>query len=589
MKKELLIVNAVAMQSVATGDYVYRVEQPAAALGKLPETAVITVSTISPFFGKLCLQADVLVLHLLTEEDLLPVIEERKRRGLATVFEMSDNILAPHPGVGRRGWFSDPLHTASALQYAGLADAMQVTGEGLKKMFGFLNPHTAVLENQVARLGAPRAAGSGRVRIGWAGSVGHTEDLFSFREAVAAAMAENPALEFAFMGNAGQFEQLFSRLPGGRASYRPAGALSDYLEFLDGLDAGIAPLLETPYNLCRSDVKFIEYASRGAVPVLSSILPYQIHGRHCENALLFSTPGELASILEVLARDSGLRQKISLGAFDYASRNRMEDQHARPRREFYAGLRCAEVPRDLSGVPLAACEGSRSFNVTRTEAELLLIRGIEAEAQGDAQTARDIYAEAERAAEGYYLPAFRLGHSLAREGSPEAAGHFERAARKNPRSIRSLRCLGDALRDRDREAAVAAYRSALNVSAAHAPSFEAIASLCEKEGEWERAAELYQCALRANPYSSRAALGIGNICRRTGLSGEANKFFEAAAEMAPNFQEAQIAYAEFLAGTGKEKEAVPYCIRGLEIDPSWEPAVSLAERILDKNDGKKLK
>ena len=59
--------------------------------------------------------------------------------------------------------------------------------------------------------------------------------------------------------------------------------------------------------------------------------------------------------------------------------------------------------------------------------------------------------------------------------------------------------------------------------------------------------------------------------------------------MAPNFQEAQIAYAEFLAGTGKEKEAVPYCIRGLEIDPSWEPAVSLAERILDKNDGKKLK
>ncbi len=52
----LLIVNAVAMQTSGVGDYVYRVEQPSIAMGNIPGVTVINVSTISPYFEVLCMQ-----------------------------------------------------------------------------------------------------------------------------------------------------------------------------------------------------------------------------------------------------------------------------------------------------------------------------------------------------------------------------------------------------------------------------------------------------------------------------------------------------------------------------------------------------
>ena len=78
----LTIVNAVAMMAHTVGDYIYRVEQPSIALGKTGKAAVITVSTISPWFETLCMSADILILHLLSEHDILPIIEKGKRHGV---------------------------------------------------------------------------------------------------------------------------------------------------------------------------------------------------------------------------------------------------------------------------------------------------------------------------------------------------------------------------------------------------------------------------------------------------------------------------------------------------------------------------
>lgn len=167
MEDDILIVNAVAMQTPAIGDYLYRVEQPSIAMGKIPGVTVITVSTISPHFEALCLRADVLILHLLTEHDLLPIVEERKRRGLATVYEISDNFVADQPGVGIRGWFRDPLNRAQAFQLITMADAVQVTGVGLLGKYRFLNDNVVVFENQICEIGVMRTEESCPIVIGW--------------------------------------------------------------------------------------------------------------------------------------------------------------------------------------------------------------------------------------------------------------------------------------------------------------------------------------------------------------------------------------------------------------------------------------
>lgn len=52
--------------------------------------------------------------------------------------------------------------------------------------------------------------------------------------------------------------------------------VDEYWTTLAGLklDIGCAPLLDTPFNRCKSAVKFYDYATAGAVTVASNILPY---------------------------------------------------------------------------------------------------------------------------------------------------------------------------------------------------------------------------------------------------------------------------------------------------------------------------
>ena len=62
--------------------------------------------------------------------------------------------------------------------------------------------------------------------------------------------------------------------------------LDHYRSWLNSLHIGLAPLLPTDYNRCRSDVKFLDYAAAGAVAMLQNEAPYQA-GLRCNG---FSEP-----------------------------------------------------------------------------------------------------------------------------------------------------------------------------------------------------------------------------------------------------------------------------------------------------------
>ena len=71
-----------------------------------------------------------------------------------------------------------------------------------------------------------------------------------------------------------RFEALWSHWDQDRVSFTSGGDLSSYLTFLSTLTIGVAPLRDTEFNRCRSDVKFLEYASQGVVSVLADLPPY---------------------------------------------------------------------------------------------------------------------------------------------------------------------------------------------------------------------------------------------------------------------------------------------------------------------------
>jgi len=119
---------------------------------------------------------------------------------------------------------------------------------------------------------------------------------------------------------------------------------------------GLAPLEDTDFNRCRSDVKFVEYASCFVAPVLADAAPYRAHARHGDNALLFKDNHELLAILEGLHADLAAARALAERAFDYATTKRLAADHVGKRAHFYQNLLKFE-PFVLETPTLPDCAG----------------------------------------------------------------------------------------------------------------------------------------------------------------------------------------------------------------------------------------
>jgi len=568
-RSKMLIVNAVAMLTRKSGDYIYRVEQPSIAMGNTGKATVITASTISPWFESLCLAADILIVHLLSEHDLLPILVERKSRRLPVIYELSDNIVAPHTGVGIKGWFSDPLNLALSFQYLRMADAVQVTGPGLEERFKFGNPRTIIFANQIDSMGSLARPDSRRITIGWAGSTGHLRDVESTIAIVGQVMRRHLNVDFALMADKEIYRLWAAALPAGRIRYTPPGTLAAYLDFLQTIDIGLAPLLDNPYNHCRSDVKFLEYASRGVVPVLSHITPYLDSAQPGETAFLYRSPQELGPLLTRLIADAGLRDRIRRAAYAYVNEHRREERHADERLTFYEGLldiyaRPGDMPPDLPRQRRGS--GTGYFELTPSRAETHLLQGIVKDAEGFLMDARMEYKQAAAENPRYYLPWFWLGYSSLRHGDTDACQWLDEAIKRNPNALRARLLKAKCRQDQEPAQALDDLFAMTKRWPDYAPAALTMGELLERHSVHDEALHWYNHALDINPFCSPAALGMGRIYERQGDNHQAGRGFGAAADLAPPWAEAQYFMARWCLSQNDLDMAAEYCRRTILAD-----------------------
>ncbi|MFH1673051.1 MAG: tetratricopeptide repeat protein [Pseudomonadota bacterium] len=566
---QFLIVQLSASCNTGIGDYVYRIGQPAEAMGKLPGVMVINLTNICPFLKEICLRADILVLHLIGEQDMLPIVAERKRRGLATVYEISDNFLAFPPWVTIKRWFDDPLNLATTFQLIRLSDAIQGVSEILLDQFSFLHECRMVFENQIMELGSVQKTSKEEVTIGWAGSLGHTEDIKWMAPVIQDICQRHSNVKFAFMGNRRQYEQVFGSVANNRFIYREPGDLPDYYDFLDGLDIGLGPLIDTPYNVCRSDVKFIEYASRGVVPVVANVGPYKKHARHGENAFLFEEPESLRNVLATLITDESLRQSVKARAYDYVKNERREEAHAVERVSWYKTIAKNRASGPVDGTLFErCCEGTEAYYVKQTAAEKKIIQGAYLQSEGRLKEARAIWLDASRDLPGYYFPLFCIANSLMQEDKAKAMENIRLALAINPESLRLRLLLGETLKKEDATAAFEEFEKTLRIFPDFAPAWKEIGLLEKEQGNLEEAAKLINKALEVNPFYAVAASELGKIYLTQKKRDLAVEAFRVAANLLPENLDYQRSVIEALIEAGNFDEAVQECLDYLERYPS---------------------
>ncbi|RIL07785.1 MAG: hypothetical protein DCC75_09730 [Proteobacteria bacterium] len=322
-----------------TGDSMHRMRWPAAELSKqMPEWCVVNLDAHAKERYEWGLSADLLVLFQSMDLDMLPVIAKRREQGRATLVEYNDNFYEPPAWSPVAGDWQSPLLWQSYELFMEEADGIIVTGIGLYELFKkkrFSNLH--ILRNHFPYTPEPFEKlwpKSGEIRIGWAGSLGHMADLLALLPSMRALIETHKQIKFCLMGN--ESIPSFLHMPQERVEFRKWGSMDEYFSFLKSLHIGIVPQLATPYNDCRSDIKAVEYAGCGVLPLLQERLPYQEFIRE-SGSPSFSSWQELDRLLAGFAGDPESACQKAKQIYEYVRTNRLLSEDSE-RCDLYSSL-----------------------------------------------------------------------------------------------------------------------------------------------------------------------------------------------------------------------------------------------------------
>ncbi|MCW5731176.1 MAG: glycosyltransferase [Alphaproteobacteria bacterium] len=301
-----------------------RVRQPMEFLASYPGIEVVRESfrEIAPRqrpegMGKICILQRI----ILNRDWGAKLVRELRRAGYLLVAE----------------WDDDPDHWPSIAENGHLAlkgvHALQVSTPALAEKVAAFNPEVAVFANQIASLPPPRAARAEGPVTFFFGAMNRERDWAPYMSTLNQVLRGRTDVAVQVVHD----QRFFDALETEARTFTPNCPTEEYYRLLGQSDISFMPLADTPFNRLKSDLKFIEAASRGAVALASPVV-YQdtiVDGR---TGLIFRDAGELREKLTALIEQAELRRSIAAGAASYVREHRMLSQHAPLRLKWYRTL-----------------------------------------------------------------------------------------------------------------------------------------------------------------------------------------------------------------------------------------------------------
>ncbi|MES2498106.1 MAG: methyltransferase [Pseudomonadota bacterium] len=224
-----------------------------------------------------------------------------------------------------------PPERARWLHIAG-AHAVQTSTEPLAVAFREHNPEVRAFANAAFTLPPlpVRSAGPRRVFYG-------ALNRGAFSGALAASLAPAIAAHPDTLFHVVHDRPFFDALPTDRKQFSPALDYQRYLEAIDGCDIALLPLAGEDFELFKSDLKYVECASRGAA-VIASPAVYRDSVVDGRTGLIAPALEDWAPALDRLLGDDGLRDGLARNAWDDVRDHRMFAAQVRARAGWYRHL-----------------------------------------------------------------------------------------------------------------------------------------------------------------------------------------------------------------------------------------------------------
>jgi glycosyltransferase involved in cell wall biosynthesis len=263
-----------------------------------------------------------------------------RRAGARLIYALDDNFL--DMSEERKDWHptDDQLWVTRFLLQE--ADGVVVTTPLLKERLAHFNPTIMVVPNALDErlLPAGKTAAhelwqrirtgrfivpsdsAGHSVVGYMGTLTHDDDLLMIVPALRAIWARYPGrIELQIVGVIGHPETMRA-LDGLPIRYLRPRAVENpgFMRWFSRLhwDIALAPLRETAFNQCKSDIKFLDYSAMGAAGIYSRVAAYASTVRHRETGWLAENTVEAWSdALEELLGNVSLRRSMADNARRY--------------------------------------------------------------------------------------------------------------------------------------------------------------------------------------------------------------------------------------------------------------------------------
>jgi hypothetical protein len=254
--------------------------------------------------------------------------------GIRTLVEVDDNYLI-NPGkaiMNRQGWawnIGEGPHTRQGhTSIVRDADGVIVTTRHLAEEYRKVNPNVFVCPNTVDPVDWPELdkPDDGVFRIVWSASQSHAGDAPLVVKAMWwAAQQKGVEVHCVGLNPRWKFHKQVPWVPD----------LDAYRSSFSHFDVGVAPVRPTPAGLGRSDVKALEYAMGGCLPVLSDVAPYE--DWHDKPALMAKNADEFAKRIKWCVSNQDEVRRLALEARNHVLAERTTVKQVDSWREAFAG------------------------------------------------------------------------------------------------------------------------------------------------------------------------------------------------------------------------------------------------------------
>jgi glycosyltransferase involved in cell wall biosynthesis len=218
-------------------------------------------------------------------------VETAKKQGAKVIYE-ADDIIIGVGGKDRKELMDlSKEATNQTIETIKACDLVTVTTESLAKHYRQFHNNVVVLPNYMDFNWWGKAWKSEKntdeIRIGWAGSRSHREDLLLLVPVMKKILKKYPQTKFIYCGYGGMSsssmstavgwgKDLFEELPRDRREFF-IGVPLDYWAVKSktlGLDIALAPLLDDEFNSGKSNIKWQEYSCNLTPGIYSDTVVY---------------------------------------------------------------------------------------------------------------------------------------------------------------------------------------------------------------------------------------------------------------------------------------------------------------------------